>query len=78
MVPQYSFKIAKDLINTYFAYRFSAGWERGKVVGIEKNKKPPDYGMFILKFTSESNKRCLSLAQEDYDVDDIWVQIKRT
>ena len=47
----------KDLINTYFAYKFSAGWERGKVVGIGKNQKSasPDYGMFIVEFTSESN-----------------------
>ena len=69
----------KDLINTYFAYnyKFSAGWERCKVVGIEKNKKSPNYGMFIVKFMSESNKRCLMLAQEDYDVDGIWLQIKR-
>ena len=29
----------KDLINTHFANNFSADWERGNVVGIEKNEK---------------------------------------
>ena len=33
--------------------------------------------MFIVKFTTEDELRCLGLDEEDYDVDDIWVQIKR-
>ena len=78
MVPQYSCKKAVDLVNCYFAYKFGSGWERGRVVGIEKNKNSADYGMYIVKFPSEDTKRCLALNQEDYDIDDIWVQIKRT
>ena len=38
----------KDLIRISFAYKFTSGWERGKVVGIEKNKSSDDYGMFIV------------------------------
>ena len=67
----------KDLIGISFAYKFTSGWERGKVVGIEKNKSSDDYGMFIVKFITERNKRCLALESEDYDVDDIWVEVKR-
>ena len=78
VVPQYSCKKAVDLVNCYFAYKFGSGWERGRVVGIEKNKNSADYGMYIVKFPSEDTKRCLALNQEDYDIDDIWVQIKRT
>ena len=48
------------------------------MVGVEKNKKSADYGMFIVKFVTESNRRCVSLNAEDYDVDDMWVEIKRS
>ena len=47
-------------------------------MGIETNKNLPDRGLFIVKFITENNKRCLALDKDDYDVDDIWVEIKRT
>ena len=34
-------------------------------------------GMFIVKFVNEDRKRCLNLHEDDCDVDDIWVEIKR-
>ena len=77
VIAQYSFNKASDLINAHFAYKFASGWERGRVVGIEKNKDSPDYGMFIVKFTTEENRRCVTLDASDYDVDAIWVQLKR-
>ena len=77
VVPKYSFKSKKEVVNTYFAYKFTTGWERGRVTGIEKNSNSPDCGMFIVKFTTEDELRCVSLEEADYDVDDIWVQIKR-
>ena len=77
IVPKYSFKSQKELVNTFFAYKFTTGWERGRVTGIEKNSNSPDCGMFIVKFTTEDELRCLGLDEEDYDVDYIWVQIKR-
>ena len=46
-------------------------------MGIEKNKKSNDFGLFIVKFVTETCKRCLALDEDDYDADDIWVQIKR-
>ena len=77
-VLKYSYKKASDLVNTHFAYKFTHGWERGRITGIEKNTESQDCGLFIVKFPSENHKRCLALNQEDYDVDDIWVQVKRS
>ena len=34
--------------------------------------------IYTVKFSSEDTKRCLALNQEDYAIDGIWVQIKRT
>jgi len=73
--------LRQGLIGISFAYKSALGWERGKVVGIEKNKNSEDYGMFIVTFITERNKRCLALESEDYDVDDIlnlrWVCAER-
>ena len=77
MVPKYSFKSQSQLTGAHFAYKYKEGWERGRVIGIEKNKNSRDCGMFIVKFTTEDDRRCITLDEEDYDVDDIWVQIKR-
>lgn len=77
IVPRYEFKSSKDVVNSYFAYKFTTGWERGRVTGIEKRKDSPDFGLFIVKFISEDRKRCLALEPSDYDADDIWVSIKR-
>ena len=63
------------MVGKSFAYKFIGGWERGRVIGIEKNKNSPDYGLFIVKFPTESCKRCLALDKDDYDADDIWVEI---
>ena len=88
VVEKFRFKEAKELVNIHFVYKFSAkknedgevigGWERGRVTGIEKNKDSPDFGMFIVKFTAEKHKRCIRLDEDDYDIDDIWVEIKRS
>ena len=77
VVPKYSFKSQSQLTGAHFAYKFKEGWERGRVIGIEKNKNSRDCGMFIVKFTTEDDRRCITLDEEDYDLDDIWVQIKR-
>jgi len=78
VVEKFRFKESKELIKCTFAYKFRDGWERGRVVGIETNKNSPDRGLFVVKFITETNKRCLALDKDDYDVDDIWVEIKRT
>ena len=77
VVSEYNFSKPTDLVGTHFAYKFCSGWDRGRVTGIEKNRSSPDYGMFIVKFASEESKRCLALEKEDYDIDDIWVSVKR-
>ena len=75
VVKTFRYKEAKEMVGKSFAYKFIGGWERGRVIGIEKNKNSPDYGLFIVKFPTESCKRCLALDKDDYDVDDIWVEI---
>jgi len=77
VVKKYRFKTAKEMMNIHFAYKFTSGWERGRVVGIEKKKDSPDFGLFIVKFVTESCKRCVMLNADDYDADDIWVELKR-
>ena len=44
--------------------------------GLESNKKSKDHGMFRTKFPGERVIRCLTLHEEDYDADDIWIEIK--
>ena len=77
MVEKYQFKQQIELIGSHFAYKWSTGWDRGRVVGIEKKQDSPDFGMYICKFISETCQRCVALEEEDYDIDDIWVTIKR-
>jgi hypothetical protein len=77
IVEKYSFKQQSDLVGTYFAYKWTTGWYRGRVVGIERKQSSPDFGMYICKFVSETCQRCVALEEEDYDIDDIWITIKR-
>ena len=77
IITQHNFKTEAELIGTHFAYKFSTGWDRGRVTAIVKNKNSPDYGMYVCKFASENVKRCLALHKDDYDANDIWVSIKK-
>ena len=58
--------------------RFDAkdgGWARGTVKSLARTG--PNAGLYGVKFVSEQLIRFLELREEDYDTDDIWVQIKR-
>ena len=37
------FKPQTELIGIHFAYKWSTGWDRGRVIGIEKKQDSPDF-----------------------------------
>jgi len=51
------------------------GWARGTVKSLARTG--PNAGLYGVKFVSEQLIRFLELREEDYDTDDIWVQIKK-
>ena len=69
--------VPTELINKHIAYKYTTGWCRGRVIGIEGNKKRSDYGMFIVKFVDFREHYRVQLKEEDYDVDDVWVEITK-
>jgi hypothetical protein len=69
--------VPTELINKHIAYKYTTGWCRGRVTGIERNKKRSDYGMFIVKFVDFREQYRVQLKEEDYDVDDVWVEITK-
>ena len=78
IIKEYKFQSQADIVGTHFAYKFTSGWDRGRVVGVEKRRSSPYFGLLICKFVSESCQRCLELHQDDYDVDDIWITIQKS
>ena len=69
--------VPMELINKHIAYKYTTGWCRGRVTGIERNKKRSDYGMFIVKFVDFREHYKLQLKEEDDDVDGVWVEITK-
>ena len=77
-IEQFPFKTSKEIIGAVIAYKFDAkdgGWARGTVKSLARTG--PNAGLYGVKFVSEQLIRFLELREEDYDTDDIWVQIKR-
>ena len=77
-IEKFPFKNSKEIIGTTIAYKFDAkdgGWARGTVKSLAKTG--PNAGMFGIKFVSEPLIRFLELREDDYDTDDIWVQIRK-
>ena len=69
--------VPTGLISKHIAYKYTTGWCRGRVTGIERNKKRSDYGMFIVKFVDFRESYRVQLKEEDYDIDDVWVEITK-
>ena len=77
-IEQFPFKTSKEIIGATIAYKFDAkdgGWARGTFKSLAKSGE--NAGMYGIKFVSEQLIRFLELREEDYDTDDIWVQIKK-
>ena len=79
-IEQFPFKSSKEIVGAgaVIAYKFDAkdgGWARGTVKGLARTGS--NAGLYGVKFVSEQLIRFLELREEDYDTDDIWVQIKR-
>ena len=77
-IEKFRFKSSKDIIGATIAYKFDAkggGWARGTVKSLAKSGG--NAGMYGVKFVSEQLIRFLELREEDYDTDDIWVEIKK-
>ena len=69
---------SKEIIGATIAYKFDAkggGWARGTVKSLAKSGE--NAGMYGVKFVGEQLIRFLELREEDYDTDDIWVEIKK-
>ena len=79
-IEQFPFKSSKEIVGAVIAYKFDAkdgatGWARGTVKSLARTG--PNASLYGVKFVSEQLIRFLELREEDYDTDDIWVQIKR-
>ena len=77
-IEQFPFKSSKEIVGAVIAYKFDAkdgGWAWGTVKSLARTGS--NAGLYGVKFVSEQLIRFLELREEDYDTDDIWVQIKR-
>ena len=75
-IEKFPFKDSKEIIGATIAYKFDAkygGWARGTVRTLDKSGE--NNGMYGVKFVGEQLIRFLELREDDYDTDDIWVQI---
>ena len=69
--------VPTELMDKHITYKYTIGWCRGRVTGIERNKKRSDYGMLIVKFVDFREHYRVQLKEEDYDIDDVWVEITK-
>ena len=47
------------------------------MTGIERHKKRSDYDMFIVRFVDFRESCRVQLKEEDYGIDDVWVEITK-
>ena len=77
-IEQFPFKSSKAIVGAVIACTFEAkdgGWAQGTVKSLARTG--PNAALYGVKFVSEQLIRFLELREEDYDTDDIWVQIKK-